>query len=78
MIVLHRHVYDRLMTQYLPISGALTTFIAALDLPPVEHTLPAVRICASAARPNGAAVVGLAGKAVPDERTVRGHGQYPD
>src|SRR5262249_31091488 len=51
-IVLHRHGYDRLMTQYLPISGALTTFIAALDLLPVEHTLPAVRICACAARPN--------------------------
>src|SRR5262249_9169279 len=53
MIVLHRHVYDRLITQYLPISGALTTFIAALDLLPVEHTLPAVRICASALVPTG-------------------------
>ena len=63
MIVLHRHGYDRLMTQYLPISGALTTFIAALDLPAVEHTLPTVRICDCAVGPGGG---GLAGKAVPD------------
>ena len=66
MIVLHRHGYDRLMTQYLPIWDALTTFIAALDLSAVEHTLPAVRIWACVVAPTGAAVVGLTGKAVPD------------
>src|SRR5262249_41356540 len=61
MIVLHRHVYSRLMTQYLPISGALTTFIAALDLPPVEHALHAVRICARPNRGGGGRPCGRGG-----------------
>jgi hypothetical protein len=37
------HAYDRLMTQYLPILNALTTFIAALDSMAIEHTFPAVQ-----------------------------------
>jgi hypothetical protein len=69
------HVYDRLMTQYLPISNVLTTFIAALDSTAIEHTFLAVRPPARM----GSAAVGLAGKAAPERaRTARGHGQYPD
>src|SRR5262249_35848242 len=39
------HAYDRLMTQYLPISNVPTTFIAALDSTAIAHTFPAARLC---------------------------------
>src|SRR5260370_34032024 len=56
----------------------MTTFIAALDLSAVEHTLAAVRICACAAGPNrggGGRPHGQGG--ARRARTAGGHGQYP-
>src|SRR5215467_13248003 len=41
------------MTQYLPISNVLTTFIAALDSTAIEHTFPTSATMRSAAGPNG-------------------------
>jgi hypothetical protein len=70
------HAYDRLMTQYLPILDALTTFIAALDSIAIEHTFAAVRIFGGPPARAGLAVVDLAGKAVPVRTRRNGEGAW--
>jgi hypothetical protein len=73
------HTYDRLMTQYLPILNAPTTFIAALDSMAIEHTLRAVRICGRAPGRMVSAAVGLAGRRCLNAQEGRGgNGEHPD